>query len=318
MLKLRAPSHIEAIEYSGKINYPHYVSNTNDFQLISGSRFLSVHYVNICNDEDDESLNEDHFEHNNIVAAHTFCCRCGVHILRAPNAHTNLLEVNTNCLDKFQGVKDNGDSVLSINVKIEKNQDRIRMGKSLALHHPSKQLFLYENGDDDSYRSLSTSMKSENYLCSANKTLQPWISETTYYNKGFDETLISKQSPSSVIKSDDTPTTTTSTHKSGSYISCTTNDSESSLDDGLSCDDNNVNSFNIDRSRNDSFSITGWSVASSLQSLTPTSRDAMGASNGIGTKSRPSTMMKDQVKYYMSKHLGSQTRLSCEHSKHSL
>ena len=36
---------------------------------------------------------------NNKPAAHTFCKKCGVHILRVPDPNSNALEVNTNCLD---------------------------------------------------------------------------------------------------------------------------------------------------------------------------------------------------------------------------
>ena len=34
-----------------------------------------------------------------IIAAFTFCSRCGVHVLHAPSAHSNMIDVNVECLD---------------------------------------------------------------------------------------------------------------------------------------------------------------------------------------------------------------------------
>lgn len=37
-----------------------------------------------------------------MVAGHTFCSRCGVHILRAPDSYSDHVEINTDCLDDNQ------------------------------------------------------------------------------------------------------------------------------------------------------------------------------------------------------------------------
>ncbi len=65
-----------------------------------------MYYVNL-DDNNNHShshtpINQNSNHHNSVIAAHTFCSRCGVHILRAPNSHSDMLEINTNCLDEVK------------------------------------------------------------------------------------------------------------------------------------------------------------------------------------------------------------------------
>ena len=54
-----------------------------------------------------------------IIAAHTFCNQCGVHIFRAPDSRKNTLEVNANCLDSTKHGKSNLDNLNQESVSID-------------------------------------------------------------------------------------------------------------------------------------------------------------------------------------------------------
>lgn len=249
---------------------------------------MSVYYVDLC-DDDASNMYEHQFEHH-VTAAHTFCNRCGVHILRAPNSHSNKLEINTNCLDDFKGVKDHKNSFVSINITYQEKKDWLAMGEGTPIQDNSRAKHADEEKMcDDEFSSLS--------IRNNDQVLSPWPAEAAY-NKEFDSSMRWKHSEL-------TPATT-------SIVSMTTSDTESTSD-GLSCDENGASPLNVDISRSDSLSISGWPVGSSLQSLTPRSHDAIRttpqSSSGSKVKARPSAMMKDQVKYFMRKHMASPSRL---------
>uniref|UniRef100_A0A7S3Q6J0 CENP-V/GFA domain-containing protein n=1 Tax=Chaetoceros debilis TaxID=122233 RepID=A0A7S3Q6J0_9STRA len=104
---LKAPKHITAQDCHGKIRYPHHITHAQNFQLVSGTEYLSVYYVNLSQEEHGRY---DAQHDGNLIAAHTFCSRCGVHILRAPNSHSDELEINTNCLDEVRERSQGGGS----------------------------------------------------------------------------------------------------------------------------------------------------------------------------------------------------------------
>jgi len=118
--RLRAPSHLSAKDCQGKIRYPHIYTTASNFQLTSGTESLSVYYVRLpshkttnpkppsnninassSSSSTSSSSDDDESTEKGNIAAHTFCNRCGVHILRAPDPKSNELEVNTDCLDVF-------------------------------------------------------------------------------------------------------------------------------------------------------------------------------------------------------------------------
>lgn len=63
-----------------------------------------------------------------IIAAHTFCNQCGVHIFRAPDSRKNTLEVNANCLDSTKKGKSNLD-----NLKISFYESETKLGSGKAI-----------------------------------------------------------------------------------------------------------------------------------------------------------------------------------------
>jgi hypothetical protein len=73
------------------LNFPHHATAASNFKLLSGAQYLSVYYVSIPKDNQE------------LVAGHTFCSRCGVHILKAPDPHSDYIQINTDCLDNHDG-----------------------------------------------------------------------------------------------------------------------------------------------------------------------------------------------------------------------
>lgn len=122
MKKIRGSCHCQSVRFhlrvpgrivaqpggSGKICHPYYVTTAEKFELLCGTKYLSVYYVNLDAKRQGKPSQSHHRSMSSgissskgdeiIIAAHTFCSRCGVHIFRAPNSHTDLLEVNVNCL----------------------------------------------------------------------------------------------------------------------------------------------------------------------------------------------------------------------------
>lgn len=90
--QLRAPSTVKAVANKGKLHFPHHTTAASNFKLSSGAQYLSVYYVSIPKDNQE------------LVAGHTFCSRCGVHILRAPDPNSEYIEINTDCLDNHEGI----------------------------------------------------------------------------------------------------------------------------------------------------------------------------------------------------------------------
>eukprot|EP00557_Chaetoceros_sp_GSL56_P005719 CAMPEP_0176499986 /NCGR_PEP_ID=MMETSP0200_2-20121128/13256_1 /TAXON_ID=947934 /ORGANISM="Chaetoceros sp., Strain GSL56" /LENGTH=360 /DNA_ID=CAMNT_0017898515 /DNA_START=720 /DNA_END=1802 /DNA_ORIENTATION=+ len=129
---LKAPTKIVARQDNrGKICHPYYSTTAEKFELLCGTKYLSVYYVNLTPQSfSDRDRNRPHGQSSDpdrnrdevIIAAHTFCSRCGVHIFRAPNSRTDQLDVNVDCLeDKC--------SVVEIAVEKEKKGMDIWSGK---------------------------------------------------------------------------------------------------------------------------------------------------------------------------------------------
>lgn len=97
---MKVKGNLEALDCTGKIRYPHVVTKASSFQLTKGSKNLGMYYVSLPLDHS-KSSPSPHLKQAGmtITAAHAFCKRCGVHIFRAPDSRTNILEVNVNCLD---------------------------------------------------------------------------------------------------------------------------------------------------------------------------------------------------------------------------
>ncbi len=288
------------------------------------------------------------------IAAHTFCSRCGVHILRAPNSHTDKLEVNINCLDEFNSKNPHSEEFVSINVTVDESKDGMGLGEGRPVfldHHrkqqsqqqqtrsrrnyrsfDSRQGIESRQGSYDDYQSVS-SLNTYNNSYSVNSSTmdttgysqqqhqqqhhhrtemqQPWHEDSAYKQNEYERNPI-KWKQIDAMSQASTPATLTST--------LVTNSGEesdvSSTVGGLSCDENDLspNPYAAQR-RSGDVSISGWPTASSIQSnMTPRNKVHMTESSTTGrsspfsldtssVKTRSSSTMKDQMKYYMRKHM---------------
>lgn len=90
--QFRGPSTVLAKDGQGKIHYPHTHVHAPDFRFIAGEAILKIYYVLVPAAASALGVEPK-------TAAFTFCSRCGVHILHAPNAFSNMIDVNVDCLD---------------------------------------------------------------------------------------------------------------------------------------------------------------------------------------------------------------------------
>lgn len=119
---LLAPRNISALDCGGKIRYPHYPTTADKFQLTKGSRHLKMYYVTVNNVSEDGSPTG-----TTCMVAHTFCGRCGVNLLRAPDSTMDALEVNVGCLER--------DGYATVGVEYYRADDKVGLGAGTPLPH---------------------------------------------------------------------------------------------------------------------------------------------------------------------------------------
>ncbi|GFH59719.1 hypothetical protein CTEN210_16195 [Chaetoceros tenuissimus] len=292
LFTLRAPETIIAKDCQGKIRYPHYKTTAESFQLIAGTKYLSVYYVN---------LPKASTAAEPIVAAHTFCSRCGVHILRAPNSNTDKLEVNTNCLESQSSIKEiRYDSTTNVNALGSGRAIEAKLNRHNTPNHHLMKL------DDDE----KSWMEDETFLKSMQRPVNvPTYKGTPATSENSSGILLAAESEDDVMSVSDV----SSLHSRISHRSSRSRVSHYST------------SYNArSMSMNDNASISGWAVGSALKSS-----DNMSVSN-LSTRSRlydndggislpnlpyvektplksnanlpPSALLKDKLKHYMKKH----------------
>ena len=282
----------------GKIRYPHIMTSAENFQLVSGTKYLSVYYVNLAETESGP-----------VVAAHTFCSRCGVHILRAPNANTDKLEVNTNCLEDRNNVKE---------VKVEGNLNDMSLGCGKALEsrlrrHPvNPNHGLHVVKDDD-----SSWMEDEEFLRTIEKRQIP----SKIYKSGTPGTSATTSSSTFLLPADSEDASysdVSSLHSTRSRMSFRSSRSKYSQSYAPH------HSRGVSNTNADTMSISGWAVGSSLRSdsMNNHHRASRRMNDGISLPSMPyrdemvqesrnpppSAVLKDKLKHYMKKHKNSRRR----------
>ena len=135
---------------------------------------------------------------------------------------------------------------------------------------------------------------------------QPWpVDSSTFKNEYEPNGSINWKNIDGMSQAS-TPATLTSTLVTNSC-------EDSSTVDGLSYDENDIspplNNGYSSSQRSENVSISGWpSPTNPLPPITPRNDDRMTPTpNAYGqdsnSKTRPSSMMKDQLKYYMRKHM---------------
>jgi hypothetical protein len=92
------------------------------FRFVKGAHFVKMYYVNKSSTKAPGSSKQ-----KEEVGAHSFCSRCGVHVLHAPNSHSTSLDVNVDCLNqgsvKLKPIKGK-DVKLSVGVPIAEQWDQ--------------------------------------------------------------------------------------------------------------------------------------------------------------------------------------------------
>lgn len=92
LFEFRAPACINARDGKGKIHYPHVRVTACNFRIVDGEDVLKMYYIQVPAGKESSGVEPD-------LAAFSFCSRCGVHILHAPNPNSTHLDVNVDCLD---------------------------------------------------------------------------------------------------------------------------------------------------------------------------------------------------------------------------
>lgn len=162
---LSALNHINAKSCrEGKIRFPNCSATANDFKFTNGTEFLSIYYVDIPVQKYSTSVRDVTSLIEKQVAAHTFCSRCGVHILRAPDNRSNALEINTNCLDDFHDDKEERDNDLKLTISFDADIDERGVGSGIAVKNQWSKDEIDEDEVDTLYDDDSlTTNKSSRY-----------------------------------------------------------------------------------------------------------------------------------------------------------
>eukprot|EP00586_Coscinodiscus_wailesii_P007427 CAMPEP_0172491658 /NCGR_PEP_ID=MMETSP1066-20121228/22534_1 /TAXON_ID=671091 /ORGANISM="Coscinodiscus wailesii, Strain CCMP2513" /LENGTH=489 /DNA_ID=CAMNT_0013260819 /DNA_START=169 /DNA_END=1638 /DNA_ORIENTATION=+ len=326
---LRGPRKLKAFDSPGKIRYPHIPTVATEFQLTSGTKFLGVYYVTLPSSSDGQSSNSSD---DVITAAHTFCKRCGVPILRAPDSNRNRVEVNANCLDLSVVEGDNNTPVVSF-----KEGDERSLAAGMPLSHQWNREITTATAERESHRqhelcSPGTFASPRNQVKSiTSPRSSPVISmnpkSRLFSNSDFDEAPGTPEQSSFNYADNymsDPPSTsatlsTASCTNTASYYSCHTSSAEPVVgststsgqsppqqvqkrssrlfdQESSSIESNDIPSVN-DCNSHLHLGIGQWAVGSSLRSLTdkkiPRQR----------TAAIDAPVLRDQLKYYMNKHL---------------
>ena len=211
-----------------------------------------------------------------ITAAFTFCSRCGVHVLHAPSAHSNMIDVNVDCLntDKKWTLSEQKEN-LSYGVPLpdqwKDNFDTINEADE------------YARDDFFALGPMANSIVSDE----DSRSMQESWSLPTPKELKMDSTVVSPGTPS-----------TSSTSGTGSHLAA------------------RVRSFGMEDSRTGSEDSDHHIAAPPVLKLPPAANLNLrlpppietGLSLSPGSEisaSNTTPMMRDQLKYYMSKHVSS-------------
>ena len=256
------------------MSFPNCSTTANDFKFTNGTEFLSVYYVNIpiqkCTRVDAiQALIEKQ------VAAHTFCSRCGVHILRAPDNRSNALEINTNCLDDFHN--DKGDRIddLKLTVSFDADIDGRGVGSGLAV----KNQWSKDENDEDEVDTL-------------------YDDDSLATNKSLTTNKSSKYRP-------DTPRSQDTTITAGDTLFSSSSSVRTSHTTGILYDDDASRARALQTMKNsDTFgSMPPETPTLSTPRSTVSSPVMVPGGEFTTCNGTHSLVMREQLKYYMEKHI---------------
>jgi hypothetical protein len=91
-IQFQGPEMLVASDGQGKIHYPHVSIHITELHFLTGKDLLKAYYIFVPARGSKMGVEPE-------TAAFTFCSHCGTHILHAPSSHTNMLDINAECLD---------------------------------------------------------------------------------------------------------------------------------------------------------------------------------------------------------------------------
>ncbi len=271
---------------------------------------------------------------NKSVGAHSFCRRCGVHILFAPSSYSSKLEINVDCSEedpslrggRRYGEKSHNQSRSTLNSCIEENsisrgsalpgqwqpqpqtpprpQELKGVFAKLQLSNPQ-----HEIGPAFTTAVTSGSLLTEPVLSKTSDSASLW--EPSFESKPHLTKLQSPDTPSTIATSCDGLTVPASSlHEQsvgGDASSSFAEDMLSSTSSSSGCDGEEC-------ANNDLVSNLVWNVEDHHDSSNPSplSQYSNLSAVTVSVSSLPSTtsstiatpMLRDQLKYYMSRHIG--------------
>jgi hypothetical protein len=270
--ELAAPRTLVAQHGPGKISYAHTRTRAGNFRFIKGTDHLQIYYV---------SVPAGAAERNGVeptVGAHTFCSQCGVHILHAASPNSDTLHVNVSCVDQHGNNKP----------RIQWNQRTASLSGGVPVprqweaeedvEERRNTWSTMESEDDGTLESSSKLDENPETLDGITPSDHSWKSATA------------DPSPSPGTPSTVGTVGTDSIVSAMRYRSLALEQQDAS-------------------SEEDSESLPTFTKRPLLPPLSTSSRSVGGVADSPSRKTPTTTtpMMRDQLKYYMSKHLPSAT-----------
>ena len=274
-----APRCLIAQDGPGKIQYRHTQVKAASFRVTNGKDCLKTYYV----------LPKD--STHNSKGAHAFCGRCGVHILYAPSKTSSLLEINVHCLEDGIG-----------KLHVTSATDPISNSIPVEEQWDDQLTTISEVGSDDASRFMFELSDSPFTTGPSSPTTSQ--SKWMLHRNSDDSSLGSmffEEKPFPFIPA--TPSTVDSVTAADSYVSSILRA------DSVVTEAESTASITTESNNRAPAALLNTSMSSlplSLECLLPKNK----------TTSPPTTQSRDQMRYYMKKHLATQ-KVSEEEKKTS-
>jgi len=245
-------------------------TNGDDFQLTTDPSLLQVHYI----------------QNQTVVSAQAYCGKCNMHLLSAPDSASNLLQINTTCFNTSASDDDDDDD----GDPYEKSGTGTNHVQPMLVpldmkKWPSLAPATYNSSSDTNtattLTSLSSSSTSTSYYTMASDTFKQEEQDST----ASSHTDLSLEEEDDASSSSKPPKTTTSSVAS-SLTSIHSSEFRIPIPGGGDGMEQHVNKTPQKRD-----------AASSSLSTTPNK------SESISKLATSSPMMKDQLSYYMRRHV---------------
>mmetsp|Transcript_19201 Transcript_19201/g.27122 ORF Transcript_19201/g.27122 Transcript_19201/m.27122 type:complete len:407 (-) Transcript_19201:248-1468(-) len=292
-IELIAPKNFEAKSPRGKIRYPRYRSTATNFRFSQGKEYVQMYYD---------------APENSLVAAHAFCSKCGVHILHAPDRSANLLDINVDLLDNKSRRNMVEKKILRTDTTSGLTSEEVDWQDSLTESEYG------EKGEEESHSALNDDVKETIFPNNGTKSRQ-LRSQSIEEHSAIPETappmhLLTVVEPNLSGSQPGTPSTETTTG-TGSVVEqmrmkALALETRSSLDhEGMVGGDHLSVSSSITTGTAPAVMSHNASSLPRLRTLLPPS-----STNPSPSSISSTPIVRDQLKYYMKKHLNNPSSTS--------